>query len=223
MNLAPAPWNLTGEAFISVFKFSKEFVNEHCFMADYQTDNWRGSLGAVMLVNYKSSNVGPYFELLFIPGKIELGHLKSSTITQISGFTISKIYVSTMASVENGINNWGIPKELADFQWNNIGTGAAEITVSKDGLEFFKAVLKQVSFAFPITTSILPLKIIQKFKDKYYLTKPKASGKGSFARLKSVAVNSKYFPDICCKNSLATFHLNHFEMIFPIPAIFEKE
>jgi acetoacetate decarboxylase len=56
----------------------------------------------------QTSGVGPYQELLFIPG---LFHIDGRYT-----FSISKIYVSTEASVRSGIENWAIPKELADFK-----------------------------------------------------------------------------------------------------------
>ena len=68
IKIAPAPWNLTGDAYIMVYKFSKGFVQEYGFLADYQQDRFLGYVGTVMLVDYKTSGVGPYRELLFIPG-----------------------------------------------------------------------------------------------------------------------------------------------------------
>jgi Acetoacetate decarboxylase (ADC) len=217
MELKPAPWELTGEAIVIVHKFSEKFVKTNGYLSDYQSDNWNGGLGAVMCVNYQTSNVGPYFELLFIPGTINLKNLNLEKIK--SGFTISKIYVSTMNSVENGKNNWGIPKELADFQWINIDRNTTEIKVSIDGIEFFTAIFKNKSFSIPITTSFIPLKIIQKLDEKYFRTEPKASGKASFAKVEEMKVEQKYFPKINeCKPILVS-KISNFKMIFPTAEI----
>ncbi len=213
MDIAPAPWKLTGEAFVSVYKFSKKIVKDHCFMADYQADNWRGGLGTVMLVNYKSSNVGPYFELLFIPGIINLKKINLQKIK--SGFSISKIYVSSQASVDNGISNWGIPKELADFQWTISDSGAIEIKVFKDNQLFFDAKIHKNKFRIPVTTSFLPLKIIQKLGDQFFLTKPKASGKMAFAKLKNIQIDPAFFPKIALIKPLISVNISNFKMIFP--------
>ena len=105
--IAPAPWQLTGNAYIMVYKFSKEFVEEQGFLEDWQKDAFEGYLGTVMLVNYETSGVGPYFELLFIPGMFDFEGKNY--------FSISKIYVSSDDSVYNGIKNWGIPKEQAEY------------------------------------------------------------------------------------------------------------
>ncbi len=213
MKIALAPWELTGEGFILVYKFQKGFVDKNCFLDHYQADNFVGGLGTVMCVNYQTSNVGPYLELLFIPGVINLKTLNLAKIK--SGFTISKIYVSTRDSVENGINNWGIPKQLADFQWNELADNQVEVKISIDGKVFFYAIFKRKSFKFPITTSIIPLKIIQKIGNKYFQTKPTAKGKSSFAKLKKLEIEGNFFPKIESYKPLIVTNISNFKMVFP--------
>lgn len=208
-----APWQLTGEGFIFIYKFSRKFIAENGFLEDFQKDNFKGGLGTVMCVNYTSSNVGPYFELLFIPGIINLEKINLQKIK--SGFSISKIYVSSQASVENGINNWGIPKELADFQWNISDCGDTEIKIFKDNQLFFEAKIHKNKFKIPVTTSILPLKIIQKLGNQFYLTKPKANGKMTFAKMKNIEIDSAFFPKIDLFKPLIGVNISNFKMIFP--------
>ena len=106
---APPPWKLKGNGYIFLYHFPKYFVEKFGFLADYQANRFDGDfVGTVMLVDYASSAVGSYQELLFIPGRLNFDKKKI--------FSISKIYVSSQDSVENGIANWGIPKELADFK-----------------------------------------------------------------------------------------------------------
>ncbi len=208
-----APWQLTGEGFIFIYKFSEKFLAEYGFLADYQSENFDGGLGTFMCVNYTSSNVGPYFELLFIPGKIDL---KCKNLAKIkAGFTISKIYVSSQTSVENGISNWGIPKELADFQWNIINDKEIEIKVSKNGHIFFKANFRKKRLEIPVNSSIIPLNIIQKLNKKYYLTKPKAKGKMAFSNLKHLEIDGDFFPKIDKIKPLVGVNIINFNMTFP--------
>ena len=213
---APAPWQLTGEAFVILYKFSKEFIENNSFLADYQKKAWNGGIGTVMVVNYATSAVGPYFELLFIPGKIKS---KDFTVKNLSGYSISKIYVSSQTSVDNGIANWGIPKEKADFKWNEIDVNTTNIDVSINGNVFFSGKFSKNNFKFPVTTSLLPLKVLQKLHDKFILTKPKARGKAKIANIKSVMINQNYFPDLAQQKPIATVYIDNFEMIFPIPEI----
>ena len=214
--MAPAPWQLSGEAFVILYKFSKEFIENNSFLADYQKKGWNGGFGTVMVVNYVTSAVGPYFELLFIPGQIKS---EGFTVKNLSGYSISKIYVSTQTSVDNGIVNWGIPKEKADFVWKDIDANTTHIDVSINGNVFFSSKFSKNNFRFPVTTSLLPLKVLQKLYDKFILTKPKASGKAKIAKMKSVTINQNYFPDLALQKPIATVYIDNFEMIFPIPEI----
>jgi hypothetical protein len=128
--IACAPWKLTGNGYILLYRFTKAFVAEHGFLADFQKEKFVSGWGAVMLVDYQSSPVGPYHELLFIPGLFSFNKKKV--------FSISKIYVSTQSSVVNGIENWGIPKEFAEFHWGKKQI-SDRIAILKDGVSFFQA------------------------------------------------------------------------------------
>nr|WP_254606064.1 hypothetical protein [Deinococcus sp. JMULE3] len=62
--------------------------------------------GALMLVRYAQSGVGPYDELLWV---------------SLSGAPqVTRIVVSTQDSVEWGRRNWAIPKSRADFAWEGV-------------------------------------------------------------------------------------------------------
>lgn len=210
----PAPWQLTGNAYIMLYKFPKEFVFENGFLADFQKSRFIGYVGAVVLVDYHSSNIGPYQELLFIPGMFTFDWKKV--------FSISKIYVSTPESVENGQNNWGIPKEIASFDWDKNSKGITEVLVSKEGKPFFSIELKERLFSIPFKSSIFPFKIFQRKSADLFVTQPSVYGKIGIVSAKKIVVNNKYFPDISKVKPLITFKLNDFVMYFPNPTIKEK-
>ena len=208
--IAPAPWTLHGDGVVMIVHFPEAFVREHGFLADFQRDGYRGYVGTVMLVDYHRSGVGPYRELLFIPGVFRLGG-------QIT-FSISKIYVSTYDSVWNGIENWGIPKELADFNITNLPDGTRVYAVSSGGQPFFSARVKPWSFRFPVATSLLPsFQVMQQSGGKLLLTKPEAIGKGRLASLSGVEIDPAYFPDIRRGTILSTVAVEDFTMTFPVP------
>jgi hypothetical protein len=213
-NIAPAPWNLTGNAYITVYKFSKDFVEKHGFLADYQQDRFLGYVGTVMLVDYKTSAVGPYKELLFIPGMFTFDWKKA--------FSISKIYVSSQDSVYNGIENWGIPKEFADFDWQQNADGSEDISVKIEGKEFFKANFKKGFISFPLTTAIFPLNVVQKLRKDLIITNPTAKGKATLATMKSVKVDENFFPDLSKATPLLTMKVKDFEMTFNVPIVKEN-
>ena len=208
---APAPWNLTGNAYIMVYKFSKDFVNEYGFLADYQRDRFLGYVGTVMLVDYQTSAVGPYRELLFIPGMFTFDWKKM--------FSISKIYVSSEDSVHNGIENWGIPKELADFDWLQNTDGSEEISVKIKGQEFFKAHFKKGFISFPLTTTVFPLSIVQKLRKDLIITNPTAKGKATLAQMKSVTIDKNFFPDLSKTTPILTMKVKDFKMTFNVPLV----
>ncbi len=207
--IACAPWKLTGNGYILLYRFTKACVAEHGFLADFQKEKFVSGWGAVILVDYQSSPVGPYHELLFIPGLFSFNKKKV--------FSISKIYVSTQSSVVNGIENWGIPKEFADFQWGKKQI-SDHIAIFKDGVSFFQADFIRSRICFPISTTILPLTIVQAHKDKLMLTKPKSSGMAYLAKLQNIKVSSDFFPDLTKVKPLLVLRVENFKMEFPVPA-----
>lgn len=209
---APPPWTLHGDGVVIVAHFPEAFVREHGFLADFQRDGYRGYIGTVMLVDYHTSGVGPYRELLFIPGLFRLGDRTT--------FSISKIYVSTLNSVQNGIENWGIPKELAQFNLTTLPNGTRLFEVTREGHLFLSARVKPWSFRFPISTELLPgFQVTQQRRDDLLLTRPKATGKGRLASLNLVAIDGAYFPDIQRGTVLSTILVEDFTMTFPMPEV----
>jgi hypothetical protein len=209
---APPPWKLKGNGFIFVYHFPKEFVRKLGFLADYQQDSYDGDfVGTVMLVNYETSPVGAYQELLFVPGRLSFNKKKL--------FSISKIYVSSQDSVTNGIANWGIPKELADFKITKLSEQEEIIEVNFEEKTFFKVHLRKRSFSFPITTKFFPLKLAQKLRNDLLITNSPAKGKASFAKILDIEVNSAFFPPISQLNPLSILAVQDFEMTFPEPLV----
>ena len=87
MPAPPAPWTLRGSGAVALFA---------------------RPVGALMLIRYASSPVGPYDELLWLRLRISLrGPFPS----------VERIVVNVPASVEGGRHNWGIPKYRAEFDW----------------------------------------------------------------------------------------------------------
>ncbi|MBO0948130.1 acetoacetate decarboxylase family protein [Fibrella forsythiae] len=203
------PWTLTGSGLVLIAHFPEMFVRQHGFLDDFQQAGYRGWIGTVMLVDYTSSDVGPYCELLFIPG---LFNLNGRTT-----FSISKIYVSTQVSVDNGIANWGIPKEQADFTITTQPDGSKTYLVRKDGQAFFSVRVSTGGLSFPVSTRLLPgFQVTQRRGHELVLTAPSASGKGQFASLHALQINTDYFPDISQGTRLAAIAMTSFEMVFPV-------
>lgn len=209
---APPPWKLKGNGYIFLYHFPKSFVEKFGFLSDYQANKFNGDfVGTVMLVDYETSAVGPYHELLFVPGRLNFDKKKV--------FSISKIYVSSQDSVENGISNWGIPKELADFTITKPKAKETIVEVLIEGKTFFKVHLRDGSFKFPISTQFFPLKLAQKLGDDLLITNSPAKGKASFAKLVNIEIDDAHFPPISQLKPLSVLAVSDFEMEFPEPVI----
>ncbi|MCP5495944.1 MAG: acetoacetate decarboxylase family protein [Leptospiraceae bacterium] len=213
----PPPWILKGNGFIFAFLGNKKYNLTNSFMTEESTSAFEGGLAACMLINYESSNVGPYYELLYIPG--------SFTYKNKSYKRITKIYVSSETSIGEGIRNWAIPKEKADFIWEEIpDSDTTLIKVSKGKETFLSVSLKKHFFHFPITTALLPYKLLQKSENCYLETQLKGFGKGKLATIQKIETNETHFPDLfkagCLKYGLS---INPFEIEFPIPGRYDFE
>jgi hypothetical protein len=206
VNHFPPPWKLKGEGIIMVFRFKKDWVEENGFLGEYQKGNFKGGLGFVMLVNYSESPVGPYKELLFIPGKFQTKNLQS----------ITRIFVDSDLSTENGRFNWGIPKETVPIIWRKEGkTETIGVGSEEEPVLFFK--ISSGGIPFPATTKIIPINLYQELEGKEFHTHPKGSGWAKLAKIESLKVNKDHFPDIGKVKPLFCFKVNPFTMHFPLP------
>jgi hypothetical protein len=205
------PWALKGNGYILVYHFPQDFIENQCFLTDLPNRKTWLRVGCVMIVDYHTSEVGAYQELLFIPAFFDFAGQKA--------FHISKIYVSTYDSVYNGIENWGIPKELADFKIVRTTQHTCQVSANTANKDFFQIRLKSFGIPFPITTSLFPFTFYQKHQDKILKTSPKGTGWGKLCKIEDINVNREYFPDITLFKPLLAIEVNDFSMRFPQPKI----
>lgn len=206
---AAAPWHLTGRGFILMYRFPETFIRESCFLPEeWKESKWSG-VGFIMLVDYQDSPVGPYHELLIIPGKSLLGGSKLGTI--------SKIYVDSADSMVNGRSNWGIPKELTDFRWTQEGR---QHTIQVGSINpWMEIVLEPGSVPFPVNTSFLPIHLYQELDEKIFRISPHGKGTGHFTLIKEIQVNPIFFPDIDLVEPLVAIYVDPFRLTFPLAEI----
>jgi len=213
----PAPWDLVGEGYIILYRFKKKFVNKNeKFIPDFLKGKFIGGFGCIMLVDYNKSTAGPYQELLYIPGKFDTEYKKLHSIT--------KIYVSTMESVENGKRNWGIPKELANFTAKKDAREKTleTIVIKNDNAEILTITMKKRYCIFPVSTKTMSFPLIQLHEDKFYFTKFTGLGFGKFAKIVDIKVNKDLFPDIAKAKPLIAIKVEKFKITFPKARIIDK-
>jgi len=142
---------------------------------------FRGGMGSVQIVRYRDTPVGPYDELVFIPGFFDTPGGKYGK--QKKNNRITRIYVSQKDTTWNGRENWNIPKHLARFEFSHPTTipGSASSSTPKtltvkiyppsqaSTIPFFSATLQpfswvpSVPFSSRILTSVLgwDLRLVQ--------------------------------------------------------------
>lgn len=210
--LAPAPWSLRGTGYILIGRFSVDFVQRYATVCDPLDKAFSGGLGALMIVDYHHSDVGPYQELLFIPGRFKFDGR--------GYFHIPQIYVSSQDSVENGRENWGIPKRQADFSFrSDDGRDVIEI---KKGLEAVgRCEFKPYWGRLPFTTELLPKalrRLIQQRLSGEGWLETVLSGSGWLQPMKveSLEFNSDLFAPIRSDQIWFAMKVPKFNLRFPV-------
>ncbi|MCB0596005.1 MAG: hypothetical protein H6557_24550 [Lewinellaceae bacterium] len=90
----PAPWALRGEGAMLFYRLPRAFAQEHGGIPERLAPSFQGFVACVMLADYRESPVGPYRELLFIPGLVGTERGRR--------FSITRIYVDSQESMEWG-------------------------------------------------------------------------------------------------------------------------
>lgn len=203
---SPAPWKLKGEAIILIYKFKKEWIESQGNLPRHLIGKFNGGLGFVMLVNYENSPVGPYHEVLFIPGKFR----------KTKKLAITKIYTDSEVNTQNGRVNWGIPKETLPIEWEK-EKKLDRVKVIKDGVAVFSAEFETGGISFPVSTALLPMRLCQTWNKVKYFTRPTGTGIGKLTKIKNLDLNPEYFPDIRGIKPLFAVKVYPFNMRFPEP------
>jgi len=215
----PAPWNLRGSAWIVALKLPPGAPARDAFLPSRLAGQGRGLASYLMYVDYAESECGPYRELLFIPGAFPFGDGRRH-------LTISRILVSTWDSVVNGRDNWGIPKDRADFEVEPGLDGGREdrLRVVSDGREVCELRLATLRFAppLPVQGALLPARLrtlAQSFRGRTYYYAPSAGGRIRPGRLLSWRFDAELFPDLAAAPVLAVLKVESFRMTFPVAVV----
>jgi hypothetical protein len=211
----PAPWSLRGEAWIVLVRLPHGTAAASAFVPSPLRPAARPPLSALMCVDYVEAPCGPYRELLFIPGALPFPDGRRYP-------SISRILVSTWASVVNGRANWGIPKDRADFFCESV-PGGDRIRLEDAGHEFCR-----LEFGpgrgprLPLATAWVPsrfTRFAQLHEGRVFHYALSARGSLRFCRLRDWRFDAQWFPDLSCARVLACARIEHFEMTFPVARV----
>ncbi|CZR66351.1 uncharacterized protein PAC_16252 [Phialocephala subalpina] len=178
----PAPWTLKGTVYIfmmymtskdaATLSANPEFIYSPLeAKSSFSKDKLIGGLSMVQLIKYSESPVGPYDEMVVIPGYFEYeievtakdGKVKTE---KRKNLRCTRVFVSQEKTCWNGRNNWNVPKHLAHFDFVDLPNGGTRIVVHpllpdasgqeriKSSTPFFATTFKPVSYSpsFPSST-----------------------------------------------------------------------
>jgi len=211
---AKAPWRLAGDAYVVDLRMPEEILDRQCFVPESLKDRRLGNSSRMIYVDYKSSPVGPYRELLFNPPKFRFDRKPCRTI--------SRIFVSTPESVVNGVENWGIPKAIAEFESKTLTHGWERVAVSVEGTVFAELTFSTVRFGFPFSDRWLPARfrtMAQHYQGRSYFYAPTTRATMKMGRLRESKIDSKMFPDISRGKITLCVRLENFRMWIPAATV----
>lgn len=208
------PWHLQGEGFILNYWLTPSFIQQA--KAFRVAPSALGRVVQVLLIRYESSPVGPYDELLILDHPLISKRRLSS---------IPKIYVSTHESVAHGQALWGIPKEYAEFEWEEHHQDTI-CRISHQGHQMSLSIRKTRSpRQFYINSHHIPasmLKIQQAWEGQRFDFSPQFRGYLSKVSQVEWHNTGDIFPDFSKAKYLQSFYIPKFNLIFPEAQISSK-
>ncbi|KAI4096583.1 MAG: hypothetical protein LQ339_006950 [Xanthoria mediterranea] len=165
IKVVPPPWTCHYEAYVGAFYVSaksglpRDIAYESLEASSAKTTEagvWKGGMVMIQLLRYSSTPVGPYDEMILLPGNFEVpaGHGSHTRIT--------RIYVSQRDTMFNGRKNWNLPKHIARFKYTGDFSSppfAVQIFPEDPAIEtpIFTASLQHLAFwtpSFPFSSNI---------------------------------------------------------------------
>lgn len=211
--VAPAPWVLRGNGFMTYWRLPAALAAVNPCSPEAVGAAPAGGLSLVIFVNYADSPVGPYGEVFIAPQQYRLRDgLRCNAI--------SKIYVGSQSSVDNGRANWGIPKELADFAVTNDGGRSERYVASLGGRPFLDVGFRLHGPRLPLRSSWLPasmLRYVQVLDGTAYEFDLSLRGTMRWATVSDVAIDGAHFPDLAQGRLVGALQVTGFEMHMPVP------
>lgn len=187
----------------------------------------RGGFGVIMVMDYRRSGVGPYRELLYIPGRVSVRAKErgSAVVRTVRGHSISRIYVTSELSRSSGIVNWGIPKEVGRFIWkpveastetilvtNEFGAPMLDIEISRRGTVSSRPAER---CSIPVSARFLPHTLVQVRGDVVYRTSIRALGRAQLAGGVILRSHARQTEELAARRVLLAFFIPRVFLHFP--------
>jgi len=201
-------YEFKGNGYVLFYRFDEEFIRLETFLPESLKNNYCRGIGAVLYMNYTKSEIGPYEELLFIPGKFYYRGKKNHFI--------SKAYVSTEEAAKFGYENWFIPKEKAVFSREPLKNHIENISTCIENEEVASFEIKRGKIRFRLGTSkYLSFSLMQLNGEEPVKLNYSGTVTANFAKLTSIRIRPAFFPNIAKFTSLAVFKMRNFTLRLP--------
>lgn len=218
--VTPAPWALRGEGWLLPFRLDVPALRAATHLPAEraaQLEPLPGVGSLLVLVDYHASPVGPYHELLVVPGTLPFADGRRYP-------TIDRIMVSSWPSTVSGRANWGIPKDLATFTWvRSAGSSRTDaISVAVDDRPAARFRLRRGRAHLPSPLASLPAStrtLAQRWRGSDHLTRLEGGGRVGRGRLLDAWVDPELVPAIVDGRPGPVLHVSRFELDFPVPHV----
>ena len=121
------PWIQYGNAFVQEYQIPLALAKQ-CVPSEFKVVETRAgsgvTIGSLYIAKYDNRSSVEYSELIFICATVEYKGQK--------GKWVSSIYVDNKIAQKAGIEVWGLPKQLATFQWTQSPSSGVERVVVTD-------------------------------------------------------------------------------------------
>jgi hypothetical protein len=207
---ADAPWLVRGDAYILLTTSERE-VN----VADAGIDSalegiYNNLFNAMVVADYRESPIGPFRELLYIPGRFRFGF-------DDEPMSITRGYANSEAGLWNRRAHWGVPAQFAEITRQPLPT---------QGDHFAVGATSFASFSFevfgpdqPLNGKVIPRafrSIGQRCDDVTLLYTFAITGTMRAARFIPHAFDSSMFPDMAKREFVACIKICDFLAEFPL-------
>ena len=214
----PAPWLLRGDGWVVLLRLPRKAAARTAYVPASLQSSLRAAISALVCVEYFDAPCGAYRELALIPGTLQFPDGRRYA-------SISRILVSTWASVVNGRANWGIPKDRADTFEVSRDAATERFRVADGNRELCRLDFEAPRGPrLPLRTSWLPASwgtLAQLHEQRAYYYRPVARGSVRPVRLLQARYDGTLFPDLAAATVLAAFRVDAFSMEFPVARVEE--
>lgn len=208
---ADPPWTLRGNGYLVITKSTTADNLADAAIPEALADSYVNDINIMMLVDYQESPVGPYGELLYMPGNFRFADGRRH-------FSITKIFVDSQQSLIDGRRNWGIPKELAGFDISD-EDGDTWVTVGDADGVFAEMRFTPFGPYFPVNTFwIAPIfrTLGQVLDDTTFVFTLAGEGRARFAHFDPIFFDPARFPDMQTRKVIAAVRVENFTLTFPV-------